>query len=68
MLSALTGAPEMEMRLALQSMIHVVLRYALSTDRELESLTGVTGPDAIARLEDHLEGAAMALLGLENDT
>jgi len=66
MLSAFTGAPEMEMRLALQSMTHVVLRYALSTDRELESLTGVKGPDSIARLEDHLEGAAMALLGLED--
>jgi hypothetical protein len=67
MLSAFTGAPEMEMRLALQSMTHVVLRYALSTDRELESLTGVKGPDSIARLEEHLEGAAMALLGLEDE-
>ena len=67
LLSAFTGAPEMEMRLALQSMIHVVLRYALSTDRELEMLTGLKGPDSIARLEDHLEAAAMALLGLENE-
>ena len=65
LLSAFTGAPEMEMRLALQSMIHVILRYALSTDRELESLTGVEGPDSIVRLEDHLESAACSLLGLD---
>ena len=61
LLSAFTGAPEMEMRLALQSMIHVVLRYALSTDREIESLTGLSGPDSVTRLEEHLEEVAMAL-------
>lgn len=67
LLSTLTGAPELEMRLALQSMTHMILRYALSTDRELETLTGVKGPESIARLEEHLEGAALALLGLENE-
>ena len=66
LLSAFTGSPELDMRLALQSMIHMILRYALSTDRELESLTGVEGPGAIARLEEHLEEAAWSLLGLEN--
>ncbi len=67
LLSAFTGAPELEMRLALQSMTHMTLRYALSTDRELESLTGLEGAASIARLEDHLESAALALLGLENE-
>ena len=56
------------MRRALQSMIHMILRYALSTDRELESLMGVEGSGAIARLEEHLEEAAWSLLGLENTT
>ena len=41
----------------------MVLRYALSTDRELETLTGMTGEAAIGEIEAHLVRLATTTLG-----
>jgi AcrR family transcriptional regulator len=63
-LGAALGRPARELRLPLQSIVFLASRYAVSTDRELATLTGVTdGAEAAARAaEDHLVAVACALL------
>ena len=64
-LSGLTGASSVQARLAIQSLIHVVLRYALSTDRELEMITGEEGDASREAIERHLVRLAVITLGPE---
>ena len=54
---------EPDVRLILQSVIHLVVRYALSSPGELAFLTGIEGDveAADARVEDHLVAVAEAL-------
>jgi len=65
LLAGLMGISESRARLALQSLIHVVLRYALSSDRELEMLTGARGSRATSLIEAHLIELSQSVLNPE---
>ena len=68
-LAVLTGRGPGELRLAVQSIVFLVVRYGISSERELAELAfGVggrrRGADAEAALEQHLVASALDLLGL----
>ncbi len=56
-------APQ-ELRLSLQSLVFLVVRYSLSSDRELGILTGQKKL-YLSRVTSHLHECALALLGLK---
>lgn len=58
---ALIGRPAAEVRLVLQTIQFAIARYAISTDRELELFTGLTGDAAALAIEDHLVNTAHAM-------
>lgn len=60
-------APD-SLRLPVQSVIVLVSRYAISTERELELFTSANGSEAIQRAEDHLVAAALSLLDVPTTT
>jgi AcrR family transcriptional regulator len=62
LLHRLTGVSALKARLSLQSLVHVVLRYALSSDRELEALTGAKGEEARSIIVAHLTELALSAL------
>ena len=55
--------PAAEVQLSLQSLVHLTVRYALSTDRELCDIAGVAQDthDPTALIEDHLVEVARRL-------
>lgn len=65
LLSAALGRPAGELRLTLQSVVALTARYAISSEAELEMVTGLSAADdtATQAVEDHLVGIARALLG-----
>lgn len=69
LLASVVDRPEHELRLALQSLTHLIIRYALSTHEELARLTNLTHPelDSGERIESHLIDCACALLGIEGN-
>ncbi len=56
------GLDEIELRLTVQSLISMLLRMALLSPGERESLTGQKGADAEAIVEAHVVDAALRLL------
>lgn len=62
LLAALTGLPEARVRLTLQSMNHLIARYALTNTSELAVITRTTDAEAERAIEDHLVDLALALL------
>ncbi len=54
LLASQTGGEATSMRLVLQSAIHLVVRYALGNDEELEAFTGLATRQAEEAIEDHL--------------
>jgi AcrR family transcriptional regulator len=53
-----------EMRLTVQSMMHLVVRYALTDASELALIAGTQNEErAIAAIEDHLVAVSLSLLG-----
>jgi hypothetical protein len=60
LLGAALGRPKDELRLPLQSVVLLVARYAVSTERELTVIAGRA--DAESSVEDHLADVALALL------
>lgn len=70
-LSLITGRPTGSLRLAIQSTIFLVVRYAISRDSELAQLADVppahthsASAVALVLIEDHLVEAGLAMLGL----
>ena len=63
LLESATGQPRDELRLALQSVVFLLARYAISTDDELARVTGKSPAGALAAAEDHLVSVARRLLG-----
>jgi len=65
-LAGLLGRPVGDLRLSLQSIVNILVRYAISTERELALFTGIENdPDGAERaVADHLVRAARALLGI----
>jgi AcrR family transcriptional regulator len=68
-LAVLTGRTPAALRLAIQSAVFLVVRYAISSERELAELAfGVGGTrrggDAEAAVEDHLVDSTLMLLAL----
>lgn len=53
---------EAELRLSIQSLVSMLIRMALLSEGERESLTGQTGEDAQAAVEAHVVAAAVRLL------
>lgn len=64
LVAKLTGLPSTEARLRLQSIVFLVVRYALSTERELGLLVGLPARTARPAVERHLVAAARALLSI----
>ncbi len=73
-LGALTARPAESLRLPLQSAIFLVVRYAITSDREIAALAGParapfegkSDKPAIAAVEAHLVDAILGLLGFKN--
>jgi AcrR family transcriptional regulator len=70
-LALITGRPAGRLRLAIQSTIFLVVRYAISHDSELALLAAVppahahaTSAAALVLIEDHLVEAGLAMLGI----
>ncbi|MFS8070554.1 MAG: TetR/AcrR family transcriptional regulator [Byssovorax sp.] len=70
-LARVTGRPVIGLRLAIQSTIFLVVRYAISHDSELARLAGVppahasaASAAALVLIEDHLVEAGLAMLGV----
>jgi len=66
LLSAVSSRPQAELRLTLQSLIFLNVRYALSGEDELRLIAGGEG-DVIDRVGDHLAQLALVSLGLTGD-
>jgi AcrR family transcriptional regulator len=71
-LALITGRPAGRLRLAIQSTIFLVVRYAISHDSELALLAGVppahassASAAALVLIEDHLVESGLAMLGIE---
>ena len=68
LLAALTGRPELELRLVVRSVSYLVVRYALTSRAELAQVLGLardTDEDTLAgHVEEHLVRLAHAALGL----
>ena len=73
-LANLTGQPAPMMRLPIQSTLFLIVRFAITSEREIEALAGEAGKLAKPRkdmgapltvVEDHLVEAALRLLGLQ---
>lgn len=62
LLARLAGQPEARVRLVLQSMNHLIARYALTTPRELAVITRAPEPEAERAIEDHLVDIALRLI------
>jgi AcrR family transcriptional regulator len=70
LLAPVLGLPAEQTRLALLSVNYLVIRYALNSPAELAHITGRSEEQtdqADRVVEDHLVGAARALLGLNRD-
>ena len=72
-LSRLTGRPVGSLRLAIQSIIFLVVRYAISHDSELARVAGLppahassASAAALVMIEDHLVEAGLAMLGISH--
>ena len=67
LLALAMGQPEAPYRLAIQSVVHLVVRYALSTRRELVAIAGlpIDTPDPHPHIERHLTHVALQLLALK---
>ena len=70
-LALVTGRPVSSLRLAIQSTIFLVVRYAISHDSDLARLAdvppvpaGSASAAALVRIEDHLVEAGLAMLGV----
>ena len=65
LVAAALGRPVQEVQLSLQSMVHLTVRYALSTNRELCGVSGLAYDvsDPGAHIEDHLVEVARRLFG-----
>lgn len=70
-LALITGRPVGGLRLAIESTIFLVVRYAISHDSELARLAdvppahaGSTSAAALVLIEDHLVEAGLAMLGV----
>lgn len=63
LLATVLDRPRAEVQLSLQSLVHLTVRYALSTDRELRDVAGLEDKtlDPTATIEDHLVGVAHQL-------
>lgn len=74
-LARITGRPVARLRLAIQSTIFLVVRYAISHDSELAILAGVPAAHAssasaaaLVLIEDHLVEAGLAMLGIKTSS
>lgn len=70
-LAAITGRPVARLRLAIQSTIFLVVRYAISHDHELAIIADVPAAHpstasaaALVLIENHLVEASLAMLGI----
>lgn len=73
-LSRLTGQPARTMRLPVQSTVFLIVRFAITSEREIEALAGDAAKAAkpskdmsapLVAVEDHLVDAALRLVGLQ---
>ena len=63
-LEQIAGLPAARTRLAIQSINHLIVRYALTTPEELGLIAGVPADQALAIIEEHLVQTARTLIGL----
>jgi AcrR family transcriptional regulator len=54
-----------QLRLTVQSVMNLIVRYSLSSDAELQLFVRSDGADAARAIEDHLVAVSFALLGLD---
>ncbi len=59
------GRGKIEIRLMCQSAVNLVVRYALSSEHELEIVTGLPGLQALDAVETHLVKAVSKILEIE---
>ena len=59
------GREKIEIRLMCQSAVNLVVRYALSSEHELEIVTGLEGQQALDAVETHLVSAVSNILEIE---
>jgi AcrR family transcriptional regulator len=65
LIGAMLRRPPAELRLPLQSINNILVRYAISTERELCLFAGIDDPaEAKRAVEDHLVRAARTLFGI----
>jgi AcrR family transcriptional regulator len=73
LLGGITGKPAPSMRLPLQSSVFLIVRYAITSERELGHLVGDAAkahqpradtPVALVAVEEHLVDASLRLLGM----
>lgn len=73
-LSSLTGRPARMLRLPVQSTVFLIVRFAITSEREIAALAGEVGTATKPRkdmsapltaVEDHLVDAALRLVGLQ---
>lgn len=60
------GMNSVESRLLCQSMVNLVVRYALGSNNEQCLITGLKAPDSLAAVENHLVAIARTLFQIEN--
>ena len=56
-----------EVRLMCQSVVNLVVRYALGSQHELEVVTGLTGKDALDAVENHLVKVVSTIFEIEGN-
>ncbi len=63
-LAEVLQVPPASLRLRLQSIVHMTVRYALSTEREIREIAGIKGTDSevLLHIEDHLVDLAKRIL------
>lgn len=66
-LALISRKPAVELRLGLQSLIFLTVRYALCTDDELRQITG-HNTDAQTHITHHLIASSISMLGLQGGT
>jgi AcrR family transcriptional regulator len=65
LLAAANGRPAHELRLAVQSVVFLLARYAIGTADDLARIAGTEREHACAAVEDHLVAVARRLFGFD---
>ena len=62
MLEVFFGFEPLKARLLFQSIVNTLVRYAMSSDKELASMSGLSEKEALQAVEDHLVELVQSLI------